>query len=85
MAELLRDGGFEILNEVVLNQVLVASSDEHLARIQEDGTCWLGGTTWRGQKALRISFSNWSTSVEDVRRSARAILAAAAVPATRAR
>ncbi len=74
MAALLGDGGLEVMNEVVLNQVLVASSPEHLARIQADGTCWIGGTTWRGRHALRLSFSNWSTTDADVRRSAQAIL-----------
>ncbi|HEY6398454.1 MAG TPA: pyridoxal-dependent decarboxylase, partial [Solirubrobacteraceae bacterium] len=74
MAELLRAGGREVLNDVVLNQVLVAGTPAQLARIQADGTCWLGGTTWRGRHALRISFSNWSTTDDDVRRSARAIL-----------
>lgn len=77
MAALLRDGGLTVLNEVVLNQVLVAGTSEHLARIQADGTCWLGGTTWRGRHALRVSFSNWSTTDDDVRRAARAILDAA--------
>jgi glutamate/tyrosine decarboxylase-like PLP-dependent enzyme len=74
MANLLREGGLEVLNDVVLNQVLVAGTPEHIARIQSDGTCWLGGTTWRGRHAMRISFSNWSTTDEDVHRSARAIL-----------
>jgi glutamate/tyrosine decarboxylase-like PLP-dependent enzyme len=77
MVTLLRDGGLEVLNDVVLNQVLVAGTAEQLARIQADGTCWLGGTIWRGRHALRVSFSNWSTTEDDVRRSARAILAAA--------
>jgi glutamate/tyrosine decarboxylase-like PLP-dependent enzyme len=77
MAEILRDSGLEVLGEVVLNQALVAGSPEHLARIQADGRCWLGGTTWRGRHALRVSFSNWSTTEDDVRRSARAILEAA--------
>jgi glutamate/tyrosine decarboxylase-like PLP-dependent enzyme len=74
MASLLREGGLEVLNEVVLNQVLVAGTPEHVARIQADGTCWLGGTTWRGRHAIRVSFSNWSTSEDDVRRTATAIL-----------
>jgi glutamate/tyrosine decarboxylase-like PLP-dependent enzyme len=74
MACLLAEGGLEVLNEVVLNQVLVAGTPEHLARVQAEGTCWLGGTTWRGRHALRVSFSNWSTTEDDVRRSARAIL-----------
>jgi glutamate/tyrosine decarboxylase-like PLP-dependent enzyme len=74
MAELLSAGGMEILNEVVLNQVLVASDPAHVERIQQDGTCWLGGTTWHDQFAMRVSFSNWSTTEDDVRRSAKAIL-----------
>lgn len=74
MASLLRDGGMEVLNEVVLNQVLVAGDPEHVARVQEDGTCWLGGTIWHGRQGMRVSFSNWSTTEDDVHRAARAIL-----------
>lgn len=77
MALLLQEGGLEVLNEVVLNQVLVAGTPEHLARVQADGTCWLGGTTWRGRHALRVSFSNSSTTEDDVRRAAHSILDAA--------
>lgn len=72
--------GVVILNDVVLNQVLVrfADSDEItravIADVQREGTCWLGGTTWHGEAAMRISVSNWSTSEDDVRRSAEAIL-----------
>ena len=79
--------GVEMLNEVVLNQVLVRFLDpggDHDARtravvkaVQEDGTCWLGGTTWQGKAAMRISVSNWSTTTEDVDRSVAAILRAA--------
>jgi glutamate/tyrosine decarboxylase-like PLP-dependent enzyme len=79
--------GVEVLNEVVLNQVLVRFLDpggDHDARtravvkaVQEDGTCWLGGTTWHGKAAMRISVSNWSTTTEDVDRSVAAILRAA--------
>jgi glutamate/tyrosine decarboxylase-like PLP-dependent enzyme len=75
----------EVLNEVVLNQLLVRfrplSGDadvftrEIIRRIQADGTCWLGGTTWHGHAAARISISNASTTEEDVDRSAAAILA----------
>jgi glutamate/tyrosine decarboxylase-like PLP-dependent enzyme len=79
MAGLLRDGGAEVLNDVVLNQVLVAFDDAPgvVQRVQQDGTCWLGGTVWRGRSAVRISCSNWSTTDDDVRKSAAAILAAA--------
>jgi len=81
-AELLEAGGASILNEVVLNQVLVRFGDgeqtrEAIRRVQEDGTCWLSGTDWRGEHAMRISVSNWRTTEEDVERSAAAILAAA--------
>jgi glutamate/tyrosine decarboxylase-like PLP-dependent enzyme len=82
-ADRLAAAGLEIVNEVVLNQVLVAVGDhdttERIIRaVQEDGTCWLGGTTWRDRRLLRISVSNWSTTEEDVDRSAAAILAAIA-------
>lgn len=80
MAELLREGGAEVLNDVVLNQVLVAFDDAPgvVARVQQDGTCWLGGTVWRGRSAVRVSVSNWSTTEDDARASASAILRAAA-------
>ena len=63
--------GAEVLNEVVLNQVLVRfDSDERteevLARVQEDGCIWVGGTTWAGRKAIRISVSNWQTGDEEI-------------------
>jgi len=45
--------------------------------VQEEGTCWLGGTTWQGKAAIRISVSNWSTTAEDIDRSVAAILHAA--------
>ena len=72
--------GVRILTDVVLNQVLVRFNDSDeitrdvIARVQRDGTCWLAGTTWHDKAAMRISFSNWATSEEDVRRSADAIL-----------
>ncbi len=81
MAEILRnDSRVAILNDVVLNQVLVRfGNDDDLTRrviagVQRDGTCWLGGTTWHDLAAMRISVSNWSTSEEDARVSAEAIL-----------
>jgi glutamate/tyrosine decarboxylase-like PLP-dependent enzyme len=85
---LAREPGVEVLNDVTLNQVLVRFLDpagDHDARtraviraVQEDGTCWLGGTTWQGKAAMRISVSNWRTTTEDVDRSAAAILHVAA-------
>jgi len=70
--------GFEVANDVVLNQVLVRVGDDELTNrveraVQEDGTCWLGATTWRGERLLRISVSNWSTGEVDVDASVEAI------------
>lgn len=78
-AERLREAGFDILNEVVLNQVLVSfGSAEETRRIigelQNEGTCWCGGTQWQGRTAMRISVSSWATTIEDVERSLEAIL-----------
>jgi glutamate/tyrosine decarboxylase-like PLP-dependent enzyme len=81
MADILRrDPRVEILNDVVLNQVLVRFGNDDdttravIAGVQQEGTCWLGGTTWQGRAAMRISFSNWATSDEDVARSGEAVL-----------
>ncbi|WP_329100337.1 pyridoxal-dependent decarboxylase [Micromonospora sp. NBC_01699] len=77
-AEGLTSAGFEVANEVVLNQVLVgfgddARTDRVVAAVQADGTCWAGGTTWRGRRLMRISVSNAATTEADVDRSIAAI------------
>jgi len=93
MADHLREGGaragvaVRIVNEVVLNQVLVrfepARGDAGIftravvGRVQREGTCWMAGTRWHELDAMRISISNWSTTEEDIARSAKAILACA--------
>jgi glutamate/tyrosine decarboxylase-like PLP-dependent enzyme len=73
--------GVRIVNEVVLNQVLVAVGDQAMTkdiidRIQADGTLWLGGSSFHGTPVLRISVTGWSTREGDIDRSADAILAA---------
>jgi hypothetical protein len=75
----LRGEGFEILNDVVINQVLVSfgsaeKTQEVIRRVQADGTCWAGGTVWQGKTAMRISVSNWSTRREDVEKSVVAMV-----------
>jgi glutamate/tyrosine decarboxylase-like PLP-dependent enzyme len=78
-ADGLRGAGHQVLNDVVLNQVLVAFGDEAATRrvvdaVQADGTCWCGGTVWQGRFAMRISVSSWATTEADVDRSLSAML-----------
>jgi glutamate/tyrosine decarboxylase-like PLP-dependent enzyme len=78
-AEGLTAAGYEILNDVALNQLLVSFGDAEtttrtVAAIQEDGTCWAGGTVWQGRTAMRISVSSWATTEEDVERSLEAMV-----------
>jgi glutamate/tyrosine decarboxylase-like PLP-dependent enzyme len=78
-ADGLAKAGFEILNDVNLNQVLVSFGDDSRTRriieaIQADGTCWCGVTIWQGHTAMRISVSNWSTTFDDVDVSLEAIV-----------
>jgi glutamate/tyrosine decarboxylase-like PLP-dependent enzyme len=78
-ADRLCAAGFTILNDVVLNQVLVSfgSAEETrrvIAGVQNDGTCWCGGTQWHGQAAMRISVSSWATTNDDVERSVAAMI-----------
>jgi glutamate/tyrosine decarboxylase-like PLP-dependent enzyme len=81
----------QILNDVVLNQVLVcfqppgggdadSFTQQVVSRVQQDGTCWLGGSMWKGRHVMRISVSGWSTTEADVDRSIEAILRCAARP-----
>ena len=86
MAELLRShAGITILNDVVLNQVLVrvrSRSGDNItpaviASVQSDGVCWVGGTTWEKEPAMRIAISNWATSPADIEASAASIIRAA--------
>ena len=74
----LRAAGYEILNEVAINQVLVSFGEPAvtravIAKVQADGTCWCGGTEWHGRAAMRISVSSWATTEEDVEISLAAI------------
>jgi glutamate/tyrosine decarboxylase-like PLP-dependent enzyme len=82
-ADRLRQRGFTVLNEVAINQVMVSFGDADttrrvIAAVQRSGECWMGGTVWQGQAAMRISVSSWMTTDEDVDRSVEAIARAAA-------
>ena len=85
LAEQLAAAGVEILNEVVLNQVVVAFGDDKrtkrvVAAVQEARECWCGGTRWHGREAMRVSVSAWATTRADMGRTRHAILAAAEIP-----
>ncbi len=74
--------GYEVLNDVVLNQVIVAFGDEPrtdavIAAVQDGGTCWCGPTTWQGRRAMRVSVSCWNTTEDDIDRSVAAVRACA--------
>ena len=78
-AEGLSSAGYNILNDVVLNQTLVSFGNAEtttriIEQIQQEGTCWCGGTVWHGQTAMRISVSSWATTDEDVEKSLAAML-----------
>jgi glutamate/tyrosine decarboxylase-like PLP-dependent enzyme len=77
----MRDAGFTVLNDVVLNQVAVDFGDADrtasvIAAIQDEGTCWCGPTTWQGRTAMRVSVSGWNTTAADIDRSIAAVLTA---------
>lgn len=75
----LRAAGFDVLNDVVLNQVLLSlgtpeQTHATMATIQQEGACLCEGTVWQGRTAMRISVSNWSITDDDVERSIDAII-----------
>jgi glutamate/tyrosine decarboxylase-like PLP-dependent enzyme len=82
-----QEPSIRILNDVVLNQVLVrvvpvegdadAATRAALRLVQDEQVCWLGGSRWHDMDAMRISVSNWSTTEEDIDRSADSIVRAA--------
>jgi glutamate/tyrosine decarboxylase-like PLP-dependent enzyme len=78
-AEGLDGAGYEILNTVELNQVLVSFGEPDvtarvITALQTEGTCWCGGTVWQGRRAMRISVCSWATTEDDVERSLEAMI-----------
>jgi glutamate/tyrosine decarboxylase-like PLP-dependent enzyme len=79
-ADTLAANGVAVLTDVVLNQVLVRFGDDDVltrrvvSAVQQEGTCWMSGTTWQGKAAMRISVTNWTTDESDIDRSAAAVL-----------
>jgi glutamate/tyrosine decarboxylase-like PLP-dependent enzyme len=81
MGHKLEAEGFEILNDIVFNQVLVACDNDEITNrtlyhIQKSGECWVGGTRWDGKAAIRVSICSWATTQEDITRSVRAFVKA---------
>jgi len=82
-AEELQQQGFEVQNEVVFNQVLVATESEAIttatiAAIQDSGECWVGGARWQERSVIRISVCSWATTQQDITRSVEAFVNARA-------
>lgn len=81
-ADQLREAHFEILNDVVFNQVIVSPcADDSITQsimeaIQNSGECWVGGSVWHGRKVIRISVCSWVTTAEDIQRSVQAFISA---------
>jgi glutamate/tyrosine decarboxylase-like PLP-dependent enzyme len=78
-ADELQQQGFEILNDVVFNQVLVACENDSLTtetikNIQQSGECWVGGTRWQQRSVIRVSVCSWATTAADVTRSVKAFV-----------
>ncbi len=83
LAERLRTAGAEVLNDVVLNQVVVAFGDDErtkrvIAALQESRECWCGGTRWQGREAMRVSVSSWATTQQDLDRTLKSLIDASA-------
>jgi threonine aldolase len=81
MGNELRAAGFEILNDVVFNQVLVACENDEMTRmtleaVQKSGECWAGESSWAGKVVIRVSICSWATTEADVSRSVRAFVVA---------
>lgn len=80
--------GAALLNDVVLNQAVLrfgadATPDEGdrltrelIARVQDEGHCFVGGAEWRGRWVMRLSVINAATTEAVAIRSAEAIAAA---------
>ncbi|AQZ33948.1 pyridoxal-dependent decarboxylase [Pseudomonas sp. LPH1] len=71
LASTLRNAGYQVLNRVVLNQVLVrGDTDEQTIAIrqaaQASGEVWFGPTVWQGRPAFRLSLCSWRTEDADV-------------------
>jgi glutamate/tyrosine decarboxylase-like PLP-dependent enzyme len=77
----IRKEGFQVLNDVVFNQVLIACENDDitgrtLELIQQSGECWCGGEMWDKRKVIRVSVCSWATTSDDISRSVKAFVKA---------
>ena len=49
-----------------------AFTDETIQKINSTGEAFFSGTTWCGQRAMRVSVVNWRTNSRDVERAIEA-------------
>lgn len=79
LAEGLEGLGFEILNDVVLNQVVATiegkedKMPEIAGHVQASGKAWFGPTNWRGRSAIRFSVCCWATTTLDITETLQAV------------
>ncbi len=81
LSQELKAEGFEILNDVVFNQVLVScgeksTTDKIISHIQQSGECWVGGSKWFDQPVIRVSVCSWATTEQDISRTVKAFITA---------
>lgn len=59
--------GFEVLNDVVFNQVILTCGTNEITKnvlkhIQNSGITWCGGAKWMGRDIIRVSVCSWATT-----------------------
>lgn len=80
-AEEIKAAGFNVLNEVVFNQVIVTCDNPEetaatLRNLQQSGECWCGSGKWHNTPVIRVSVCSWATTAEDISRTVRAFVKA---------
>ncbi len=75
----LEGAGATVLAPVVLNQALVSfgsdgRTDAVVETVARSGRAWMGGTTWQGRRAMRISVSDIATDGTAIDEAVRAVL-----------
>jgi len=77
----IKEEGFEVLNDIVFNQVVIAYQDDEktdqiLKPVQDQRICWCGGSVWKGRRVIRISVCAWTTTQDDISKSVSSFVVA---------